>query len=265
MTEFAKYQAIASIHQFECFEGTFTQQVFPWHFHDTYTLILVERGAVTYEFRQAKKTVSAGEILIINPFVSHLNYAATQSGWSYRVFFVPMRKKEIHSLCLYVPGSRYFCPEPFKNPALYASLSRLHQQLTTFPEPALHQEIYSEITSLLAAYIPFQGELSPIDPRIQIAIAYIEQQVQTQITIAQLANVANLSPFHFQRLFKEQTGLTAHAFLTMKRMETGKALLKSGQGITSTAMETGFYDQSHFHHRFRKMYGLTPKQFALPT
>jgi AraC family transcriptional regulator len=95
------------------------------------------------------------------------------------------------------------------------------------------------------------------------ACTHIERHLGDCVTLSDLANVAGVSRFHFARLFRMSTGYSPMAFLLRKRIERAKALLDRGNmPICEIAAMLGFSDQSHFSRTFRKLEGVTPKQFA---
>lgn len=95
------------------------------------------------------------------------------------------------------------------------------------------------------------------------ACAHIERHLGDAMTLSELANVAGVSRFHFARLFRVSTGYSPMAYLLRKRIERAKSLLgRGGMPICEIAAMLGFSDQSHFSRTFRKLEGVTPKQFA---
>ena len=65
--------------------------------------------------------------------------------------------------------------------------------------------------------------------------------------------------FHFQRIFKNQFGLTIGQLKQQEKTLLAKTLLENGKLSTDVAYEVGFFDQSHFIKYFKKMWATTPK------
>jgi len=59
----------------EIFEGELSQHKYPWHFHEAYTVVMGDEGAMKYVFRDGVIYVSSGEVFVINPYVAHYNSA----------------------------------------------------------------------------------------------------------------------------------------------------------------------------------------------
>jgi len=78
-------------------------------------------------------------------------------------------------------------------------------------------------------------------------------------TLGQLAGAASLSVNHFIRAFRQQTGMTPHRHLVLRRVERGVALLKKpGKSVAEVADDTGFATPAHFVATFRRTMGVTP-------
>ena len=92
---------------------------------------------------------------------------------------------------------------------------------------------------------------------------YIMANLTGSPTVEQMATLVHLSPYHFARQFKAATGLPPHQFVITRRVERAQQLLRGRRGISlaEVAIGAGFSDQSQFCFHFRRIVGLTPKQF----
>lgn len=91
---------------------------------------------------------------------------------------------------------------------------------------------------------------------------HIEDRLAEDLSIANLADLVPMSPFHFARTFKASTGEAPHRYVMQRRIERAKVLLSVKQfSVAEVAYQTGFSNQSHFTAQFRKAIGMTPKQF----
>ena len=114
------------------------------------------------------------------------------------------------------------------------------------------------------------GALQPAPPKRgglagwqQRSVAqYIEENLSAQISLMELAELAQLSVFHFSRAFKQSFGMPPHRFHTSRRIDRAKTLLaKLSQPVTEIAFDVGFSDTSSFTAAFRKWTGRTPTEF----
>ena len=91
---------------------------------------------------------------------------------------------------------------------------------------------------------------------------YIEEHLDDDISLATLAELAHLSPFHFARAFKQSFELPPHRYLTARRIEIAKKLLgQSALAVTQIGLDVGFRDTSSFSSAFRRETGVTPTDF----
>jgi AraC family transcriptional regulator len=91
---------------------------------------------------------------------------------------------------------------------------------------------------------------------------FIEENLEHDLTLAEIAGIAELSPFHFARAFKQATGSTPIQFLTRRRIDLAKRLLvESELPIVEVGLRAGFKNQSHFTTLFRKITAMTPKTY----
>jgi AraC family transcriptional regulator len=91
---------------------------------------------------------------------------------------------------------------------------------------------------------------------------FIAAHLGEDLSVVALANVAQMSPFHFGRVFKASLGLSPHQYILKQRLEKAKQLLLIGQlTIAEIAQECGFAAQAHLTTAFRMHIGTTPKQF----
>jgi AraC family transcriptional regulator len=89
---------------------------------------------------------------------------------------------------------------------------------------------------------------------------FINEHLDHDLGLAELAAVAGLSQFHFARAFRKSTGLTPQHYLMERRIERAKQLLSDdGLPIVEVSLRTGFKNQSHFTTLFRKFTNVTPK------
>jgi AraC family transcriptional regulator len=96
----------------------------------------------------------------------------------------------------------------------------------------------------------------------RVVASYIEENVADEITLATMAQLARLSPYHFSRAFKQTFGMPPHRFHMHRRIERAKSLLRSPvASVTSVGMALGFSEPSAFSTAFRKATGMSPTGF----
>ncbi len=109
--------------------------------------------------------------------------------------------------------------------------------------------------------VHYLGGLSPTP--LRLVIDYINDYLDQELGLEELAAIAQLSPYRFCRSFKRSTGFTPHQYVIRQRVERAKLLLKDGKmGISEVAVACGFTHQSHLNRHFKRLTGVTPKKIS---
>jgi AraC family transcriptional regulator len=132
--------------------------------------------------------------------------------------------------------------------------------------------IIADLTQLFATYLAekytravsgqpeFRGGL-PIR-QLQKVGDYVTEHLTEEIAVDALAQVVELSPFHFSRVFKQSTGMTPLQFVTRERITRAQQLIReTSRSLIAIALDVGYTSPSHFAKVFRRVTGLTPMKF----
>lgn len=119
---------------------------------------------------------------------------------------------------------------------------------------------YSNLLPASQAPPPARGTLD--GRRLARVLAFIDAQLDRDLTLEELAREACLSPFHFARSFKAAMGVSPHRYLLQRRLDRAKALLRAGAlSTTEVALTCGFSSPAHFASSFKSATGITPSLF----
>jgi AraC family transcriptional regulator len=123
---------------------------------------------------------------------------------------------------------------------------------------ALAVHLIREYSTIKKTVRQYSGGLSK--SKLQQAIAYIQDHLEQDLSLDEIAAEVNLSAYHFARLFKQSTELAPHQYQIRCRVERAKELLQIGDmAIADVATQVGFYDQSHLSRHFKRIVGVSPK------
>lgn len=149
----------------------------------------------------------------------------------------------------------------------------VHSELTD-PSPAgrmlvetlaagLGVHVMRRYSNLELASTPLPSTRGALDARrLQRVLDYIDTHLGEPLTIAMLANVACLSPYHFARAFRAATGTAPHRYLTDRRIEHAKFLIAEGRHpLAEIAEICGFSSQAHLARWFKRIVGTTPGEY----
>jgi AraC-like DNA-binding protein len=229
----------------EIFEGEISMHAYPWHFHEGYTFILVEKGSITYEFQNERLILEGAEAFIIEPFKVHRNIISRTT--IYKAIFIPpeyfakVERGKIGTL-------------KWKDTKVIHSLDHLYHKIEQEGNKNELEQIIFRIGELINN--PNSDKISDWSDSFHSV-----PKLNMDSSIKKLAAEAHVSIFHFQRKFKKNYGLTIGQLKQQEKTIAAKALLEKGRSSPDVAYELGFFDQSHFIKYFKKMWATTPKNF----
>jgi AraC-like DNA-binding protein len=90
----------------------------------------------------------------------------------------------------------------------------------------------------------------------------LDQSITSSLTIADAAREFGTHPSHLVRAFSQAYGIPPHRYLTGRRVDLARRLLRNGTPPAAAAAAAGFHDQSHLTRHFRRVLGTTPGTFA---
>jgi AraC family transcriptional regulator len=99
--------------------------------------------------------------------------------------------------------------------------------------------------------------------KLRAVVEYVEEHLDASLTLGQMAAAAHLSAYHFARQFKAATGAPPHQYVIARRVERAQQLLQQDRdlSVAEVAVRAGFSDQSQLSHHFKRVVGVTPRQF----
>jgi AraC-like DNA-binding protein len=241
----------------------------PRHWHEEYQFCFIQSGAGDLQFRGSSLPTPPASLFMVSPGEVHSNRVFDRAGCSYRDLFVGAELMRCMATEIQGKGNGL----PFFPTAVIFDREVIVQYLElhiAMERPTSRLERQTLLVNLLVALIQRFAETRPRArarglerQAVRRALDHLVEYYAENVSLETLARIANLSPFHFNRVFSEQFGMPPHAFQTQLRIARAKTLLRQGCLIPQVAYQTGFFDQSHLNRHFKRLVGVSPGQFQL--
>lgn len=229
------------------------------HFHDTYTIGLLTKGGQAIRTGEKTETAFAGSVQLHAPFQVHENRRLTPHEFSFRHFEI----SSIRLIQILGGETPILGPNHIPDGDLFRLLMLAFDNLTTDDNLLAHDELLTNaITKLFPA-----SEISCFKPELTPRLVgrlkdFLHANFTESFTLDRLAELTPLSRVHISRTFKQHTGLAPHEYLVQLRVTSAKTKLAAGTPIAEAAVLSGFADQSHLNRHFKRIFHLTPGDYA---
>lgn len=268
MAEWSRYDEYPELGGLERLRASFRSHAFTRHSHEYYVIGMIRHGVQSFEYGRQHYITPNGAMCIINPGEMHTGQAVTDYGFDYQAIYpsVALMQQITTEVRGRSTGLPWFDTAVVADSDLVAHVVRLHQVLDV-SSSVLEREtlLLAALTALVSRHTSVQKSATTVHYERPIMLRirdYLEEHFSENITLGQLAAIANLSPWHTARIFQRMYGLPPHAYLEGVRIRRARDLLKHGYALAWVAAATGFVDQSHFTRRFKRHLGTTPGQYA---
>jgi AraC-like DNA-binding protein len=240
-------------------------QKFPNHFHEYYVIGFVERGCRYLRCKNREYTIDSGDLLLFNPLDNHTCNQIDDRCLDWRCLNI--KENIMRKTVQQITGHGYlpkFTISVAQSSEAVASLKELHALIMAKEGGFKKEELFFFlIEQLIHEYTePAHDSLGTATEEVQKASAYMENNFAGLITLDDLSTVSGLNKYTLLRNFTKQRGVTPYQYLETIRIGAAKKLLEKGGEPAEVALETGFADQSHFTNFFKKLIGLTPRQYG---
>jgi AraC-like DNA-binding protein len=242
------------------------QHAYRPHSHPTWTVAVLERGAARFSLDATQQRAGEGELFVLEPEAVHTGMAAVPEGWTYKVLYIePRLLHEWAERDASAPRAARWVV--FRDVTLRAALERAHGALVAQAPDSLGTEeaVLGAVAALrphLRPGPPDRGRTHAEHAPVRHAREHLRERWDQRVTLAELATVSGLSRFELVRRFREQNGITPHAFQTDLRVAHARQLLSGGRAPAEVAAECGFADQPHLSRVFKRAVGVSPGRYA---
>lgn len=252
------YDRLNQFDNLECLSGTYRNQSFPKHYHDTFCVGILERGSEILSLENSSHLVPANTVILIEPYKVHSNYQTDSEGWTYKMMYI---NEEIFTTFSNIKWQniRFECPV-IEHITLYNLIESFFKLKEHYNSEGMQNTLQQIVLKILEIG-QFQN-LNAREENIFDARLYLDEYYLNAINLDELSQKFKLNKFKFIRIFKQKTGFTPQAYVLFKRTFASKTLLINKIKISQVALECGFYDQSHFNRYFKQYIGITPFQYV---
>jgi AraC family transcriptional regulator len=155
---------------------------------------------------------------------------------------------------------------------IWGIAARVRTSLRTGSEPGCSEyehliwELYRHVfATRFGGRVSMKGDGKLDRRRLDRVVAYIEAHLtDARLSIAALAEVASLSPFHFLRSFQRTFHMAPHSYVRARRLEAARVALAGGQALMEAARRYGFTHLRHFRSAYWRHHGVAPSEHQAP-
>ena len=239
---------------------------FPLHIHDTNEIFCLVKGDVGYIVEGRRYKLYPGTILLMRSSESHklivnssaeyeryvINFSSDfllQNGFDSSILS-PLINRELGQ------KNRYSSKD-FQNlsPTIFFEKIEMEGK-TVSPKCAVLSNLSSLLSALNIAFL----KKSNRDNDEGGIIAFVNENLTSNLSVEEIARFAHLSPSQLSRVFKKLSGTSVHEYILSKRLILFQEKIKSGTGVIEASTECGFKDYSAFFRLYKKRFGVSPRK-----
>lgn len=235
------------------------------HHHNFFEIYYITSGSCNYFIDSKSYQLMPGDIVIIPPGIIH-NTEYQNIIHSRMLLYCPTRSVPA-SVRPMLPSMMYL----YRNPSIEKEICHIFEGIEKeyLLGDTLSEDIICTYANmlfyLLARNINTCTPVKTGNEYIEQAIAYLQKNPCAQISLPDMAKMCSVSPAHFSRMFKKETGFGLCEYINLIRLQKAEYLLKTDAhfSITDIALGCGFNDSNYFSLKFKEMYGVSPKKYQL--
>jgi AraC-like DNA-binding protein len=241
----------------EVLHAHFTGHSYPMHAHDSWTLLIVDDGAVRYDLDRHERGAFGDLVTLLPPHVPHNGAPASPLGFRKRVLYLAPDRLPDHLIGASVDNSA------FADRALRHRLSRLHHLIRDPAEALESESTLAYIVEALQARLGFPTLPERLDHTPAHRLRdLIEEHVVPGLSLAQASRTLHFSPAYLVRSFTRVFHMSPNQYLISRRVDLARRRILAGDSPAWAATTAGFYDQSHLTRHFKRILGVPPATFT---
>ena len=241
----------------EVFHARFVDHAYPLHTHDTWTVLIVDEGAIRYDLDHHAHGAIGQSVTILPPYVAHDGRAATSHGFRKRVLYIDASVIGEENI-----GAAVDQPS-FEDRGLRSAIHRLHGSLAD-ADPFEAECRLALVSEHLRDRLGGPVQSIPSERTVAEQLRdLLDASFPQSLALGDAARTLQRHPAHLVRSFGQRFGLPPHRYVTGRRIDLARRMLLDGTPAASVAAASGFTDQAHLHRHFVRHLGTTPGRFAV--
>ena len=249
----------------ELFRASEARFAYARHSHAAYAIGVIEAGVGGNVYRGSTYLAPPQSVVVMMPEEVHTGYSAEGLPLTYRMLYLSPELVQEIAFDEDIRGIPYFREPVIEDSVLAERIRHLHCILEKSEDALERESCLFETILALFDYYAAESVPARIVSREQHIVSqmkeYLHAHLDSNITLAQLAQLTHRNPSYLIRLFRKVTGLPPCTYLTQIRVERAKQLLSQGYPTADVAQAVGFADQSHLTRRFKAIVGITPGRY----
>ena len=263
-----KYASSLHIKGVKAFAATMNSFSYDKHAHEEYSIGVTQKGRQDFFSVGAFHKSYVGNIICFNPEQVHDGAAGADSTLEYEMLYIPAHKLQPLMQTLGVKNgfNMRLKQALFDDPLLRQQVLLMCQSVKDVNSSQIEQE--AGLISIAQSIVRLSGQRLDngvpnrrTDTLLLRSQEFIISHLEQAITCDAMSQAANMSKYHFIRLFSQQFGMTPHQYLLNCRINRARQQLEKGHPVSEVAHQVGFADASHLNRKFKPVFGITPKQY----
>lgn len=236
------------------------------HIHSTFSIGAIDNGKVLYSVAGDEALLKPNSLALINPDTLHNCNPLEKLERSYYMLYLDTAwcfkiQQSLYNTNTFIPSNTII----LENEKIY---NEYIKTMDFFMQEGFLLEKEQMMVNLVEHIFENILEIQPftckqISQQVKSLKLRLKENLDEDITLHHIAKDWDLNPFTLLRHFKNEVGITPHAYRMNIRIESAKKLLQTYTDISEVALECGFFDQSHLHRYFKAMTTVTPKEYQL--
>lgn len=206
--------------------------------------------------------LNANKAMILN-FPSECQYWWEPESAAWEFIYINLAGREAQRVCAEIINAQGNCVDISNNPEIITELCSIIDQAESrsIKDPfSLSSMCYRFLMEM--EKFNHLGKEENIPGYLSQSLQFIRDNIQTNLSVQDIANEVGYSRFHFSRAFKTHLNMSPQEFINRLKMENAVELLQQGQQVHDVAKIMGYDDASYFCKVFKNHFKISPGKFA---